>query len=270
MRKASKSTVSPLVAGDPGTMVWELVSGPSTGADLGVMALEELEPGAEQRLHRHPSEQASFVLEGSGSLLGPGGATPVETGTAFYLPAGSWHGFRNDSSAKVVLVTVYSGIVALAELEAEVSSGDPGEGSSIWFSTLAATAPDSRLDEGAGFWGMGVHWLVTDAGGGARDLVLGASTFHPDGSHDLHRHPRGEEYLYIVEGGGVHVMEGAEVRLEPGEVACIPANEWHGFETDEGVTTRAVFGYFGVPSLDAAGYEVLKDGRVEQTIPPTS
>jgi quercetin dioxygenase-like cupin family protein len=270
MRKSALEDVAPetpLLPGWNGVRTRSLVDERRTGAQRGVLAIFEIEPGGEIGLHRRAAcEGATFVLRGGGSHLTPGRAHPQPQGTAAYVPRGAWHGFRSEVDSVTTLVAAFSGVTDLAHsgLEALDGTASPSPSPEVHLASLAATAADARLDEEAGFWGMGVHWLVGGEAGGAERLVLGASTFHPDGTHELHRHPHGEEFLLVVEGGGAHLFDGGEMRQDPGEASSIPAGEWHGFRTDDGVTTRAVFGYFGVASLDAAGYEVLTPSGAER------
>jgi quercetin dioxygenase-like cupin family protein len=88
--------------------------------------------------------------------------------------------------------------------------------------------------------------------------LLGASTFEPGGVHQHHRHPNGDEILFIVDGGGKHLTPEEPVSLSAGEIAYIPANEYHGFANPPGVLTKTLFAYFGAGSLSEAGYEVRK------------
>lgn len=93
---------------------------------------------------------------------------------------------------------------------------------------------------------------------------LARCTSSKPGLHEHHRHPRGDEFLYILEGGGEHLTpDGTAISLSAGEIAYIPANEYHGFKNKDGVLTRTLFGYFGPATLGEAGYEVREpSGRL--------
>ena len=88
---------------------------------------------------------------------------------------------------------------------------------------------------------------------------MAPATFEPGGLHEHHRHPNGDEFLFILEGGGEHLTPGSAVRLDAGEIAYIPAGEYHGYRNKAGALTRTLFGYFGAGSLEEAGYEVRED-----------
>jgi len=120
-------------------------------------------------------------------------------------------------------------------------------------------APDNGegvLGSVGGFDGMGVSWLATTQTVGAQQLVVATSTFTDGGSHGLHRHAHADEYFLVVEGSGSHLTETGEIRMAEGDLVFIPANEWHGYRTDPGTVTRAVYGYLGAGSLQAASYEL--------------
>ena len=60
-------------------------------------------------------------------------------------------------------------------------------------------------------------------------------------------------------------IEGGEIPMKAGDVVFAPRGEWHGFRNTDDRPVRAIFGYFGVTSLDEAGYEVhadVKDRRI--------
>jgi quercetin dioxygenase-like cupin family protein len=120
---------------------------------------------------------------------------------------------------------------------------------------------DQSLDSVSGWVGMSVRWLFTDETVGSRSLTLNVTTFEPGGAHELHRHPGCEEVLYMLEGSGLHLTESGQRAIASGEVAYIPANEWHGFRNDRDVPARVLCCYGGAGSLDAAGYELLEGGE---------
>jgi quercetin dioxygenase-like cupin family protein len=133
----------------------------------------------------------------------------------------------------------------------------PGEGTV----PLARRRERGTLREAGGFERMAVHWLATTGTVGSRRLALATSTFTPGGSHDLHRHPDADEFFLVLAGGGDHLTERGRVRLAQGDLAYIPAGEWHGFRTRPGVTTVALYGYLGAGSLRQAGYQIQEAAR---------
>jgi quercetin dioxygenase-like cupin family protein len=44
-----------------------------------------------------------------------------------------------------------------------------------------------------------------------------------------------------LEGGGEHLTPHGAISLSAGEIAYIPANEYHGFKNAEGILTRTLF-----------------------------
>ncbi len=186
------------------------------------------------------------------------GPVRIEAGDTIYAAPNEWHGFRNTGTTPATLVSLYSRAAVMSEAGYESYSGDVRAGGEpvVRKVSLSALQGDAALDENAGFFGLGVFWLATSETVGAREVVLGASTFEPGGVHEHHRHPHGDEILFILEGGGHHLTPDGAVPLSAGEIAYIPANEFHGFRNPEGVLTRTLFGYFGAGDLGEAGYEV--------------
>jgi quercetin dioxygenase-like cupin family protein len=107
-----------------------------------------------------------------------------------------------------------------------------------------------------GFIHVAARWLVGGNAAKSAALVVGQSTFIPGAAHLLHRHDHGDEFFYVFDGQGAHLVEGGELAMQAGDVVFAPRGEWHGFRNTCDHPVRAIFGYFGVTSLDEAGYEV--------------
>ena len=107
-----------------------------------------------------------------------------------------------------------------------------------------------------GWVDMQVQFLI-DHGSGAKLHVLGRTVFRPGSHHDIHRHPRGEEFQLLVSGAGVAVNGDEEVPMRPGDVIFTPANEWHGFRnTSPTEDAVLLWGWAGGASREEVGYEV--------------
>lgn len=201
----------------------------------GGLTVEALPAGARAE-EATRTESATVVLAGRASW----GARVFGPGAGLFHPSGSGQGLSAGVSP-VVLLTVHT--------RSEAGTG-------------AASVPLARQLEGGaltragGFAGMGVHWLATGATVGSRRLALATSTFTPGGSHDLHRHPDADEFFLVLSGGGDHLTDNGRVRLAQGDLAYVPAGEWHGFRTRRGVTTVALYGYLGAAGLEQAGYQM--------------
>jgi quercetin dioxygenase-like cupin family protein len=242
-----------------GASVKQLITPASVGSKRGMMSIAEFAPGGSHKLHRHPrAGQISFLSSGSGEHLTENGSVPVKAGDTTYVPANEWHGFRNTGSKPAILVSLYSPAATLADAGYESHQGtlDLSRPASVRKISLSDLQGDAALDEDAGFIGLGVFWLATRDTLGTDSFLLGASTFEPGGLHEHHRHPNGDEILFILEGGGEHLTPDGAVPLSAGEIAYIPANEFHGFKNPEGVLTKTLFAYFGSATLAEAGYEV--------------
>lgn len=246
-----------------GAKVWQLINATTVGSIRGMLLITEFAPGGKHTLHRHAnSEQASFLLSGKGEHLTEHGPVIQEAGDAIYVSRNEWHGFRNIGEQPAKLVSLFGTAGALSQAGYESYSGrlSPRPNPVIKRVRLRDLQSDTNLDENTGFIGLGVYWLITRETVGAENIVLGASTFEPGGVHEHHRHPNGDEILFILEGGGKHLTPNGEAGLGAGEIAFIPANEYHGFDNPPSVITRTIFGYFGPGSLAEAGYEVRPGG----------
>jgi quercetin dioxygenase-like cupin family protein len=245
-----------------GVGVKNVIDRNTVGAHRGMLSIADFAPGGWHALHRHhASGRICYLLSGQGEHLTSHGPVSIRAGDASYIRRNEWHGFRNTGTEEAVLVSIYSPAARLPDAGYETFRGtlDRSAPASVSKISLANLQGDAALDEDAGFVGLGVFWLATRDTLGTEDFLLGASTFEPGGLHEHHRHPRGDEFLFILEGGGEHLdPDGNAIPLSAGEIAYIPANEYHGFRNPEGVLTRTLFGYFGPATLDEAGYEVLE------------
>ena len=263
MRKVRLANLPAVTDSHPdlkGVAVKMVIDRQTVGAHRGMMSIAEFAPGGSHQLHRHSeSAQISYLLSGQGEHLTVNGPVPLRAGDATFAPKNTWHGFRNTGTEKAVLLSMYSPAAVLPEAGYETYQGalDLSKPVSLAKASLAQMQGDAALDQNAGFIGLGVFWLATRDTLGTDNFLLGASTFEPDGVHEHHRHARGDEFLFILEGGGEHLTaENEAVSLSAGEIAYIPANEYHGFRNPPGVLTRTLFGYFGPATLAEAGYEV--------------
>ena len=71
------------------------------------LAEHPIPPGYFVPPHRHDvDEEMLYVVEGTLTLVGPDGETTAGPGTGITLPAGSLHGYRNDSDRTVRLLVI--------------------------------------------------------------------------------------------------------------------------------------------------------------------
>ena len=245
-----------------GASVKQLINRSTVGSHRGMLSVAEFEPGGMHKLHRHPhAAQISYLMSGTAEHLTENGPVSIKSGDMVYSEKNEWHGFRNSGTSPAVLVTLYSPSAELAECgyESFVGRPDLSKAPRVKKVSLDDLQGDVALDEGAGFIGLGVFWLATRDTVGTDTFLLGASTFEPGGLHEFHRHPNGDEILFILEGGGEHLTLDGAISLSAGEIAYIPANEYHGFRNKAGVLTKTLFGYFGPATLEEAGYQIQLD-----------
>lgn len=183
-------------------------------------------------------ESAAVLLTGTADWHGKS----LRPGDGVFDPGGGDHGVRATTGGTRVLLVHGRGSRA---------------GTPVQWHYLPATGETSGvLADAGGFRDMGVRWLVTTKTVGSARLVVATSTFDPGGAHARHRHPRAGEFFLVSEGSGEHLAPIGPIRMSAGDLMFVPAGEWHGFRTDPGVTTRAIYGYVGAGSLEQAGYEV--------------
>jgi quercetin dioxygenase-like cupin family protein len=236
-----------------GHLTW-LIDRTAGDAREGAVALLELDPGAEQQLHAHPhAEEATIVLTGGGQFLTEGGVRDAASGRALYAPAGAAHGLRAGSDGLKALIVL--GIASAEEAGWSDAAAAVAAGPVVVRSDDAETMV---LDDPAqGFRGVTARWVVDAELAGSTGIVVGRSEFAPGGAHELHRHPGCAEFFYLLEGQGVHLGEGAEeVPAKLGDIALFERASWHGFRNTGHVEARSIFGYLGVASFQAGGYEL--------------
>lgn len=121
---------------------------------------------------------------------------------------------------------------------------------------------DASLKAERGWQNMEVRWLITDKTVGSTMTVVGRTTLPPGGKskHALHRHPNAEEWEIVIRGVGIKHVGDETFTLEPGQLAFVPRNVYHGLEnasdSEELVT---VWGYCGASNLEEAGYVLPED-----------
>jgi len=234
-----------------------LVNQELTPGALGMLMIQTVSKGARVPAHHLLSAEAvTFVLSGKGDWSAGEQAWLLTPGEGVFNPPGTRRAFDAAQEEAAVLLVVYGGTANPRDVVPQEAGGLAQCGCRI---ARTEDRGNSHLSAAGGFIDMGVHWLATTQTVGTRKLVLATSTFTPGGSHQLHRHPHADEFFLVLQGGGEHLTRSGHVRLNPGDMAYIPAGEWHGFRTDAGVTTRTVYGYLGAGSLEQAGYELLEE-----------
>lgn len=123
-------------------------------------------------------------------------------------------------------------------------------------------APDQTLKAEDGWVDMNVKFLITDDSVNAQQTVFGITIFPPGAKHDIHRHPNAEETEYIIEGEGIARVGDDDVKMGPGDIVFVPANDYHGFyNTSETERAVMIWCYGGAASLEQAGYVTEADDK---------
>jgi quercetin dioxygenase-like cupin family protein len=119
------------------------------------------------------------------------------------------------------------------------------------------TPVDVETPRKLGIEGVRAWWMLNRDAGGPEQIELHVVELAPGFVHDLHRHPNCGELVYVLEGEGLHLSEGAEpVRQVKGDLTYIPANEWHGLANASETEPLLVIGITeGATHYEDAGYE---------------
>ena len=245
------------VLGSSGVKSRWLINRECGGPTTGKIGLIETEPaGAVKLTAAKGGERTVFILGGRGMAQGEELAANLRAGTVLFLPDGRGLEMRaQDGPLRLLLI--HNDL-------SESRGTEMGRGA-----RTSAIPQIVQLEEvenvpfhrpELGFLHVSARWLVGLKGGKSRALVVGQSTFVAGAAHLLHRHSHADEFFYVLEGQGIHLVADREVPMQEGNVVFTPRLEWHGFRNTADRPVRAIFGFFGVNSLENAGYEVHESG----------
>jgi len=112
-----------------GLSVRDVIDSHGCGSSKVVLHFGEIPSGKGHALHRHPnSEEAMYVLKGSGTCVGESGnRIPLAEGDALYIGRGEWHGVRNDSDRPLNLLVVLGGVGSYEDAGYELAEGTSRE-----------------------------------------------------------------------------------------------------------------------------------------------
>jgi len=80
---------------------------PNRGSNNMALGTQQLPVGRGIRVHQHQeADEVLFVLEGTGFGILGDRRTPIEKGSAIYIPKGVWHGVENPNSELLLLWVV--------------------------------------------------------------------------------------------------------------------------------------------------------------------
>lgn len=225
------------VTGGSGSVVVLIDADSAPNARLGEVATVALAAGATLSVVGASWEVALYMISGRAK------ANQIDLGPddVVFAPAGTGIEICSDAATQWLVVSNPAAAAAAGAPRIRLKADTP---------TLAIH------DTMRGFLNMSARWPVTGPHAGSTRIAMGQSGFAPNGgAHALHRHHHAAEFLFVLEGQGAHLTEDGEHAMQPGDVAAIPAGEWHGFACRGAGIARAVFGYFGVNSSVDAGYE---------------
>jgi len=248
----AQSSFAAAIGGGDVAARW-LIDDKRGGALRGKVGLIEIGSGGTATLASEPNyERLLFVLDGHGSVRAGNVSATLRHGSMIFVPGGSAAEVRaRDDGLQLLLIQ--------GSIAAERAAGSSNTELLITHLEKVENVPFHRPE--LGFLHVAARWLADVKSANARSLVVGQSTFVPGAAHLLHKHLHGDEFFYVFEGRGCHLIEGREIPMQPGDVVFAPREEWHGFRNTGDQPVRAIFGYFGVASLEEAGYEVHELGK---------
>jgi quercetin dioxygenase-like cupin family protein len=232
-----------------GFRFWSVVDEDAGAVHTG-FGVGELESGGRIDAHVHSFEQSVYVMEGEAVLETSEGATLLRPGDYGLVPVGMPHGWRNDGDATAVWAdmaapTPRRRFDADTMFVMELGAGDavpvdvrdprnrsfghidPGnmEVDKQTQDMLAVSA--SMRTALLVYSGITVKMMV-DPDLGAQLSTMFMVQYEPRGVAGAHDHPLEETYM-IVEGRVDAVFDGAEYRLEAGDVAWAGVGAVHQF-----------------------------------------
>lgn len=83
--------------------------------------------------------------------------------------------------------------------------------------------------------------LLTPSTVGSTSGFMGVATIEPGDAIREHYHPYSEEFLYVVDGPVVVIVDGVPVTMEAGEAVMLPPNTRHRLENHGTTEVRVVF-----------------------------
>jgi len=203
-----------------------------------------VDPG-ETASHAHDgTEEALYVLEGSGDIVVESIRHGVGAGRAVFIPAGAEHSYENSGDKSLVIVGAMAPPIDPAAIRAVMPALD-----------LAASHRSPAIDEGSirptimdeqrvtpTLMGERSFRVLVNPEIGCRQMTQFTGVI-PTGRAPLHAHPH-EEAVYILEGGGrLWIGDEPMGSLRPGSVVFFPIGVRHTLE-NTGRVDMKVLGAF--------------------------
>jgi quercetin dioxygenase-like cupin family protein len=116
------------------------------------------------------------------------------------------------------------------------------------------------LSRDDGWIDMQVRFLIDQKTAGSDKFLLGWTVLPPGARHDKHRHPNVDEFFIVIKGSGFIYTDGERQAADKGDVIFTPRGHWHGFDNTGMEDVVLAWGWIGAGSLEAAGYEIPREG----------
>ena len=190
------------------------------------------------------SEEALYVLEGSGEVRVEHSIHSVSGGQAVFVPDGDTHSYVNTGAAPLVVVGAMAPLIevddihpAMPPLDVNAMRRPAGEPSRVMTSTMV----DERFITPTLMGERSFRILLSPQVGCLRMTMF--TGIIPSGRAPLHAHPH-EEIVYILTGGGrLWIEDDPAGELRPGSVIFVPVGMRHTLE-NTGSMDMKVLGAF--------------------------
>ena len=203
-----------------------------------------VEPG-EATSHAHlESEEALYVLEGSGEIKVEAMTHPVGPGKAVFIPAGAEHSYENGGDSDLVIVGAMAPPIEPAAIRTVMPTLDLAasmRSTSIEEASIRPTMMDEQRVTPT-LMGERSFRVLVNPEVGCRQMTQFTGII-PTGRAPLHAHPH-EEAVYILEGEGrLWLGDEAAGELRAGSVVFFPIGVRHTLE-NTGRADMKVLGAF--------------------------
>lgn len=122
---------------------------------------------------------------------------------------------------------------------------------------LDEVAPKAVTEE-QGWSGMDIRFPLPDEVARSGGVALFRAVFKPGAKHKPHRHPRADEFFYVIRGRAAIGTEDEEHEVPGGTFEFVSKGKVHWLRNlDPAGEVEVLGGYLGVGNLEEAGYEYV-------------
>jgi quercetin dioxygenase-like cupin family protein len=214
-----------------------LLHAENTGNGAAALTLLEMAPGMKVPRHRHGAAELLFIVSGAGKMRG----RRVRAGDGVYIAAGTPHEFDNDGKQALVAIQLYAPSGPERRFLGGTDTGTEPVSDKERSRTAERVASAARARAHRILDGKGTAQIVFDAASAKDDAAsLVALTLEGGAEVPAHVHEGSSEYLFLLEGSGVMIVDGQETPVAAGDAIQVPSGIEHGFRAAAGAAVKAV------------------------------